>query len=58
MSGGKVTAALFTGGVSLFATRLSKKENSTQAHCANCKNVWEFWFYGSNFLNIIKVEEE
>lgn len=42
VSGGKATAALLTGGVSLLATGLSRKENSTQAHCTNCRNTWFF----------------
>lgn len=42
ISGGKATAALFTGGVSMLATGLSRKESSTQAHCANCNNIWQF----------------
>lgn len=42
ISGGKATAALFTGGLSVLATGLSRKENSTQAHCCNCNNTWEF----------------
>jgi len=42
VSGGKATAALLTGGVSMFATGLSRKERLTQAHCSNCGNSWEF----------------
>ena len=42
VSGGKATGALLTGGVSLLATGLSRKENNTQAHCANCNNTWFF----------------
>jgi hypothetical protein len=42
VSGGKATAALLTGGVSLLATGLSRKENLTQAHCKNCSNTWVF----------------
>lgn len=42
ISGGKATAALLTGGVSLLATGLSRKETATQAHCGNCTNVWAF----------------
>jgi hypothetical protein len=33
ISGGKATAAIFTGGVSLLATGLSRKEAATQARC-------------------------
>jgi len=42
ISGGKATAALLTGGISMLATGLSRKENSTQAHCTNCNNTWFF----------------
>jgi hypothetical protein len=42
ISGGKATAALLTGGVSLLATGLSRKVANTQAHCGNCRNVWHF----------------
>jgi len=40
--GGKATAALFTGGVSLLATGLSGHRATTRAHCNNCKSTWEF----------------
>ncbi len=40
--GGKATAALLTGGVSLLAIGLSRHENLTEAHCNNCKNSWIF----------------
>ena len=42
ISGGKATAALLTGGVSLLATGLSRKESGSQAHCDNCKMTWTF----------------
>ena len=42
VSGGKATAALLTGGLSLLAVGLSRKEGVTQAHCYNCKNTWLF----------------
>jgi hypothetical protein len=42
ISGGKATAALLTGGVSLLATGLARKEALTQAHCENCNSVWSF----------------
>ncbi len=42
ISGGKATAAIFTGGVSLLATGLSRKEEVTQAYCNNCSNKWYF----------------
>lgn len=40
ISGGKATAALLTGGVSLLATGLSRKVAGSQAHCDNCKMTW------------------
>ena len=42
ISGGKATAAVLTGGVSLLAVGLSRKEASTQAHCDACGNTWLF----------------
>ena len=42
VSGGKATAALLTGGVSLLATGLSRKEKNTQAHFSNCNSSWLF----------------
>jgi cation transport ATPase len=42
ISGGKATAAVITGGWSVLATGLSRKENQTQAHCMSCKNTWTF----------------
>jgi hypothetical protein len=42
ISGGKATAAVLTGGVSLLATGLSHKENVTRARCDNCLNGWDF----------------
>jgi hypothetical protein len=42
ISGGKATAAVLTGGVSILATGLSRKESGTQAHCENCSNTWVF----------------
>lgn len=42
ISGGKATAALFTAGLTLFATGLSRKEQQTKAYCANCGNTWFF----------------
>ena len=42
VSGSKATAALFTAGISLLATGLSRKENETQAHCCRCNNTWHF----------------
>lgn len=42
ISGGKATAALITGGISVLATGLSRKENLTQAHCESCNSTWLF----------------
>jgi hypothetical protein len=42
ISGGKATAALLTGGLSILGTGLSRKEKGTQAHCENCNNTWAF----------------
>lgn len=42
VSGAKATGALMTGGVSLLATGLSRKEGLTQAHCEKCGSTWDF----------------
>lgn len=42
ISGSKATAAIFTAGISILATGLSRKEGWTQAHCCNCDNTWDF----------------
>lgn len=42
ISGGKAMAGILTGGVSLLATGLARKENLTQAHCESCGNTWDF----------------
>lgn len=42
VSGGKAAAALLTGGVSLLATGLSRKELTTEAFCGNCTSTWDF----------------
>lgn len=42
ISGGKATGALLTGGISLLATGLSRKEDVTKAHCVNCSSTWYF----------------
>lgn len=42
LSGGKATAAVVTGGVSILATGLSRKEAETEASCANCGSKWYF----------------
>ena len=40
LSGGKATAAILTGGVSLLATGLARKELATQIKCSNCQSVY------------------
>lgn len=40
VSGGKATGALLTGGTSLFATGLSRKQVVTQMFCGNCGTSW------------------
>jgi len=40
VSGGKATGALLTGGLSLFATGLSRKVMVTQASCGTCQMTW------------------
>lgn len=42
ISGAKATGALLTGGASLLATGLSRKEALTQAHCEACGSTWDF----------------
>ena len=42
ISGGKAAGAILTGGLSILATGLSRKEKCTQAHCDNCGSTWEF----------------
>lgn len=42
ISGGKATAAILTGGVSMLATGLSRKEPGTEAHCSHCGATWRF----------------
>jgi hypothetical protein len=42
ISGDKAAAAVVTGGLSILATGLSRKEQRTQARCDNCENTWEF----------------
>ena len=42
VSGGKATGALLTGGVSLLAVGLSRKQKVTKAKCKNCHNEWYF----------------
>jgi len=40
ISGGKATGALLTGGVSMLATGLSRKEGATAMACGNCGMHW------------------
>jgi hypothetical protein len=42
VSGGKATAAILSGGISLLATGLARKEKATQARCGNCSSLWSF----------------
>lgn len=42
VSGGKAVAALMTGGLSMLAVGLSRKERETEAHCSNCMVTWHF----------------
>ncbi|NLG65985.1 MAG: hypothetical protein GX537_10310 [Actinobacteria bacterium] len=42
VSGTKATAAVLTGGLSMVATGLSRKEHLTQAHCDKCGSTWCF----------------
>jgi hypothetical protein len=42
VSGAKATGALLTGGVSLLATGLSRKDSLIEAFCKNCSSTWNF----------------
>lgn len=42
LSGGKATGAILTGGLSLPATGLSRKEWQTDARCGQCQTRWSF----------------
>lgn len=42
VSGGKATAAILTGGLSLLAVGLSRKQECTEAKCTICNAVWHF----------------
>lgn len=42
ISGSKATAAILTGGLTLLATGLSRKEWRTQARCDACRSQWDF----------------
>ena len=41
VSGGKATGAVLTGGLSLFATGLSRKEKQQELSCSNCGVTWD-----------------
>jgi DNA-directed RNA polymerase subunit RPC12/RpoP len=41
VSGGKATGAVLTGGVSLLATGLSRKQTMTNMRCGNCHVSWD-----------------
>lgn len=41
ISGGKATGAVLTGGVSMLATGLSRKEDVTNLSCSNCGMSWD-----------------
>jgi transcription elongation factor Elf1 len=40
--GGKATAALLTGGLSMLATGLSGKQMVTEATCGSCESKYQF----------------
>jgi hypothetical protein len=40
--GNKASIAALTGGISILATGLSRKERVTQAHCDNCGSTWTY----------------
>lgn len=40
VSGGKVTGAVLTGGLSMLGTGLSRKQHLTEMHCSNCGTTW------------------
>lgn len=42
VSGGKAVGALLTGGLSMLAVGLSRKEKCTEAHCRQCDSTWDF----------------
>lgn len=42
ISGGKTVGALLTGGLSILAVGLSRKEQCTEAHCKKCGSTWYF----------------
>lgn len=40
VSGGKLTGAVLTGGISMLGTGLSRKDKVSEMHCRNCNTVW------------------
>ena len=42
ISGAKATGGLLTGGLSILATGLSRKESATQAYCCHCDSTWHY----------------
>ena len=42
ISGGKTTAALLTGGLSMLYTGLSQEDTMTRVTCSNCGSTWLF----------------
>jgi hypothetical protein len=42
ISGAKATGAILTGGLSILATGLSRKEQLTESHCSHCNSTWRF----------------
>ncbi len=42
ISGGKATAAVLTGGLSILGTGLSRKQHVTEAACSNCGQTWTY----------------
>jgi hypothetical protein len=41
ISGGKATGAVLTGGVSMLATGLSRKESARRLSCSSCGMQWD-----------------
>jgi len=42
ISGGKAVGGLLTGGLSLLATGISRKQQVTRCKCRNCGSEWMF----------------
>lgn len=41
VSGGKATGAVLTGGASMLATGLSRKQTVTEMNCTHCHTTWD-----------------